>query len=387
MATAAAPDRTPDTPTAGIAPPSPLKTALTHYRTLGRSGLAVSPIALGTMTFGTDWGWGADDATSRALFDRYLDAGGNFVDTADGYTGGRSEEMLGRYVRDRGARDRVVLATKYTFSAEPGNPNAGGNGRKNARRALEGSLRRLGTDYVDLYWIHAWDTRTPVEEAVRTMDDFVSEGKVRYVGLSDVPAWYFARWQTLAEWHGRAPVAALQLEYSLAERGVEREHVPAARALGAGVVPWSPLAGGFLSGKYRRNPDGSFDGGGARLDATKGSGNPVFEKFTRDANWRLLDVLRAVAEEAGRPMAQVALHWAATQPGVASVLVGATRPEQLDANLAALDFALDPALRARLDAASAPEPGHPYEFFGETMQGMMTGGVRVDDWAAQQARR
>lgn len=377
----------PAAPAPTPAPPAPPSAALTHYRTLGRSGLAVSPLALGTMTFGTDWGWGADDATSRALFDRYLDAGGNFVDTADGYTNGRSEEMLGRYVADRKARDRVVLATKYSFNAEPGNPNAGGNGRKNARRALEGSLRRLRTDYVDLYWIHAWDTRTPVEEALRTMDAFVAEGKVRYVGLSDVPAWYFARWQTLAEWHGREPAAALQLEYSLVERGIEREHVPAAAALGAGVVPWSPLASGFLTGKYRRAADGSYEGGGARLDATKGLGNPIYEKFTRDASWRVLDALRGVAEEAGRPMAEVALHWAATQPGVSSVLVGATKPAQLDANLAALDFTLDPALRARLDAASAPEPGHPYEFFGETMQGLLTGGVRVDGWGARPGGR
>lgn len=376
VSTTTQPDAGPDG-----APPAP--TALARYRTLGRSGLAVSPLALGAMTFGTEWGWGADDATSRALFDRYLDAGGNFVDTADGYTGGRSEEMLGRYVRDRGARDRVVLATKFSFGAEPGNPNAGGNGRKNARRALEGSLRRLGTDYVDLYWIHAWDTRTPAEEALRTMDDLVREGKVRYVGLSDVPAWYFARWQTLAQAHALTPAVALQLEYSLVERSIEREHLPAALELGAGVVPWSPLASGFLSGKYRRNPDGSFEGGGARLDVMKSSGNPVFEKFTVDRNWAVLDAVRAVAAEVGRPVAQVALHWAATRPGVASVLVGATRPDQLDANLAALDFTLPDELRARLDAASAPEPGHPYLFFGPTMQAMLTGGVPVAAWHDQ----
>jgi len=208
---------------------------LNDYITLGRSGLKVSPLCLGTMSFGTEWAWGNDEATSKTIFDHYLDAGGNFFDTADVYTNGRSEEFVGKFIRERKARDRAVLATKFTFNAEPGNPNAGGNGRKNIYRALEGSLKRLGTDYVDLYWMHAWDLVTPVEEVVDTLHDLVQAGKIRYAGFSDVPAWYAARAQTLAEKEGKHRLIALQLEYSLVERNIEREHVGAAQALGMGI--------------------------------------------------------------------------------------------------------------------------------------------------------
>ena len=223
-----------------------------EYFTLGRSGLRVSRLALGTMTFGTDWGWGSDKDTARQIFNRYVDGGGNFVDTADLYTNGVSETWLGEFIRERQLRDRIVLATKFGFNGQPENPNAGGNGRKHMLRAVEESLRRLGTDYVDLYLLHAWDGLTPVDEVMRTFDDLVRSGKVRHVGLSDTPAWYLARAQTLAEWRGFERVCALQLEYSLVERTIEREHVPAALELGMGICGWSPLAGGFLSGKYRR---------------------------------------------------------------------------------------------------------------------------------------
>src|SRR6476660_8952914 len=210
---------------------------LNEYITLGRSGLRVSPLCLGTMTFGTEWGWGSEETVSRSVFDRYVDAGGNFVDTADAYTGGKSEELVGKFIAERKLRDRIVLATKFTFNAQPGNPNAGGNGRKNIYRALEGSLRRLGTDYIDLYWLHAWDMMTPFDEVVNTLSDLVREGKIRYYGLSDVPAWYTARAATFAEYNSRERPIALQLEYSLVERTIKREHVPAARELGFAVCP------------------------------------------------------------------------------------------------------------------------------------------------------
>lgn len=355
--------------------PSSAFPGLADYSLLGRSGLRVSPLCLGTMTFGTDWGWGANEATCRALYRRYVEAGGNFLDTADLYTNGRSEELLGKLMAETGDRDRLVVATKFTFNARPGDPNAGGNGRKNVLRALEGSLRRLGTDYVDLYWLHAWDGLTPAEEVMATFDALVRSGKVRHVGLSDVPAWYLARAQTLAEWRGWEPVAALQLEYSLVERTIEREFVPAAQALGMGICGWSPLGGGFLTGKYQR-AEGVDGSGAGRLQQTKGSGNPVFVKFT-ERNWRLLAELRAVAAEVGRSPAQVALHWIARRPGVAATIVGATTLGQLEDNLAALSFTLPPEAARRLEEASRPEAGFPYVFFSPAMRGAVTGGTSI----------
>jgi aryl-alcohol dehydrogenase-like predicted oxidoreductase len=351
---------------------------LDSYSLLGRSGLRVSPFCLGTMTFGTDWGWGAPKETVFALLDRYAALGGNFLDTADGYTNGSSESLIGEWLAARpGMRDRVVLATKFTFNAEPGNPNAGGNGRKNVHRALEGSLRRLRTDCVDLYWLHAWDGVTPAEEVMATFDQLVRRGLVRNVGLSDVPAWYVARAQTLAQWRGFEPLCALQLEYSLVERNLEREHAPAAIELGLGIVPWSPLASGLLTGKYRRDQKGSAAKGEGRLQVIQGSGNPAFDKLFTERNWRIVDELLAVAREVERPPAQVALNWVARRPGVASPIVGATKVQQLEDNLAALQFTLPAAAVARLDAVGAPELVHPYQFFAPTMRAMITGGVTV----------
>ncbi|HEV2351187.1 MAG TPA: aldo/keto reductase [Terriglobia bacterium] len=355
---------------------------LQNYVTLGRSGLRVSPLALGTMTFGTEWGWGTEEKLSRDIFNRYVDAGGNFVDTADMYTGGSSEKMVGEFIRERNLRDRVVLATKFTFNAEPGNPNAGGNGRKNIYRALEGSLHRLQTDYIDLYWLHAWDTYTPVEEVVSTLTDLVRQGKIRHYGFSDTPAWYVARAQTLAELQGKERLIALQLEYSLVERNIEREHIPVAQELGIGILPWSPLAGGFLAGKYKRA--GHTGVGDGRHEVTKASGNPAFNKFT-ERNWKILDALLSVAKQMDKPPAQVALNWAATQPGITSTIIGATKLAQLDDNLAALEFEIPAALRKQLDEASALDALHPYIFYGSNLHPMVTGGTSVQAWSPARA--
>jgi aryl-alcohol dehydrogenase-like predicted oxidoreductase len=351
---------------------------MNEYVTLGRSGLCVSPLCLGTMTFGTEWGWGADDSTCVALFDRYLTAGGNFVDTADFYTEGKSEEMLGKLISDRKSRDRVVLATKFTFNKQPGNPNAGGNGRKNIYCALEGSLRRLGTDYVDLYWMHAWDMITPIDEVLSTFDDLVKAGKIRYYGFSNVPAWYASRAQTIAERDGKARAIALQLEYSLVERNIEREHVPASQELGIAICPWSPLASGFLSGKYSRNSQASPTEG--RLNVLKDSGNPAFEKFT-ERNWRILDVLLEVAKELNRTPAEIALNWVASQPGVSSTIIGATKTSQLEKNLAAIELEIPKELRSHLDKVSAIDEVYPYVFFGSFFQSWIKGGVGIRPWA------
>lgn len=349
--------------------------SLANYSLLGRSGLRVSPLCLGAMTFGTEWGFGSPRETVFELIGRYLDAGGNFIDTADGYTGGTSEKLIGEYLRETGRREQVVLATKFSFNVQPGDPNAGGNSRKHIHRALEASLRRLQTDYVDLYWLHAWDGLTPAEEVMSTLDDLVRAGKVRYIGLSDVPAWYLARAQTIAELRGSERVAGLQLEYSLVERNIEREHIPAALALGLGLCPWSPLGSGILTGKYTR--EGTRAAGEGRLLMMQDSGNPAFEKLTHARNWQIVDAVVEVARELGRTPAQVALNWVTTRPGVTSTIIGATRPAQLDDNLKALEFEIPAALAARLEAVSAPEVVHPYHFFQPGMRGMLTGGTTV----------
>jgi aryl-alcohol dehydrogenase-like predicted oxidoreductase len=356
--------------------------SLQDYVTLGRSGLRVSPLSLGTMTFGTEWGWGSDEAQAREIFDKYVEQGGNFVDTAIMYTGGKSEQMVGKFIGEKKLRDRIVLATKFTFNSEQGNPNSGGNGRKNIYQALDASLRRLQTDYIDLYWLHAWDVVTPVEEIVATLTDLVSHGKIRYYGFSDTPAWYVARAQTLAEKEGKERLIALQLEYSLVERNIEREHIPASQELGIGVCPWSPLAGGFLTGKYKREGAESGKGEG-RLETTKGSGNPAFNKFN-ERNWRIHDVLIDVAKQINKPVARVALNWVITQPGVTSTIIGATKLSQLNDNLQAAEFTIPADLRKRLDEVSAPEAIHPYVFFGPDIQPLVTGGTSVRKWEPAQ---
>ena len=355
--------------------------SLTKFRTLGRSGLVVSPLALGTMTFGPGE-WHADEATSRTIFDAYRAAGGNFVDTADIYSGGESERLVGRFIHGSKARDEVVLATKFAFngSASPltatqaggGNPNAGGAGAKNIHRALDASLRRLGTDYIDLYWMHIWDGATPVEEIVQTLGDLVRAGKIRYYGFSDMPAWMAMKAATIASERRVPGPIAMQLEYSLVARDVEGEHFPAAREAGMGIMPWSPLAGGFLSGKYKR--DDTSDTG--RLSGANPFGN---SKFT-DRNWDILDALKAISTELERPVAQVALAWTLARPGVGSTLVGASNVSQLESNIAATEIALSPGQMKRLNEASVPAPTFSSSLTAPAIRRMVYGGHDVASW-------
>lgn len=339
---------------------------LSTYRLLGQSGLRVSPLCLGTMTFGTEWGWGADKTMSRAMLEMYLERGGNFVDTANFYTGGASEEMLGEFLGSR--RQRIVLSTKYSMSMHRGDPNAGGNARKNLVQSLEESLRRLRTDYIDLYWVHIWDGVTPVEEVMRALDDQVRAGKLLYVGVSDTPAWKVAQANTLAALRGWSPFVALQLEYSLIERTVERELLPMAMELEIGVVAWSPLGGGLLTGKYsseQRRPPAEL----AKRDLTK--------KLT-DRNLTIAAELRAVAADWGLRPSHVALQWLLRRPGVTSPIVGARTPAQLEENLDALGVTLPELARERLDAVSAIEPDFPGRFMGsEFVRDILTGGTRL----------
>jgi aryl-alcohol dehydrogenase-like predicted oxidoreductase len=350
--------------------------AFDQYYLLGRSGLRVSRLSLGTMNFGTAGfhaAYGKTEEEARPVFRRYVEAGGNFIDTADFYTAGESETILGRLIAEANLRDKLVLTSKFTNSVDPGDPNAGGNGRKHMIRALEASLRRLGTDYLDVFLLHTWDRITPVEEVLRTFDDLTRAGKIRYAGLSDVPAWYAARAQTLAETQSLVPMVTLQLPYSLIERAIEAEHIAAGQILGLGITAWGPLGSGFLTGKYRASDRGLT--GDGRLS---GPGGAVYS-FT-DQNWELLKTLEAVADKLGVTMGQVALNWVATQPGIASAIVGASSAEQLGSSLAALDFELPAELRADLDAASAVTRGRPYGMFTPRYQSrIVSPGVKVGD--------
>ncbi|WP_326557498.1 aldo/keto reductase [Micromonospora sp. NBC_01796] len=354
---------------------------MNHYYLLGRSGLRVSRLALGTMNFGTGGfhaAYGKTEAEAEPIFRRYVETGGNFVDTADFYTAGESERILGSLIAKAGNRDRLVLTSKFTNTVDPTDPNASGNGRKHIVRAVEASLRRLGTDYLDLYLLHTWDRITPVEEVVRTLDDLVRTGKIRYAGLSDVPAWYAARAQSYAEAHGLAPMITVQLPYSLNARGIEPEFVPMAQTLGMGLTAWSPIGGGLLTGKYRRTTTGVT--GAGRL------GNPDSPVAISEHDWRVIEGLETVAAELGRPMAQVAVNWVVTQPGVSSVVIGASTPEQLDTNLAALDFEIPEDARRRLDEASTPQVPSLYSMFTPRYQSwIVSPGLGIGDKPATYA--
>jgi aryl-alcohol dehydrogenase-like predicted oxidoreductase len=327
--------------------------ALNDYVTLGRSGLRVSPFCLGAMTFGEDWGWGASVADSESILARFLERGGNFLDTANVYTKGHSETIIGDFVAaDKSRRDRIVLATKFFGNMYPGDPNGGGAGRKAIMAACEQSLRRLRTDYIDLYWMHAWDRFTPIEETMRALDDLVQSGKVRYIGFSDTPAWKVAQAQVIASFRGWAPLVALQIEYSLLERTVEGELMPMAHELGLGVTPWSPLRGGALSGKYTRD----------NAHSQKADRGERVTLYLNEKGYAIIDELIRIARELNTNPAAVALAWVQRRPGVASTIIGARRLEQLDQNLAALDLTLAPEQIAALDALSQPVLNFPAGF-------------------------
>jgi aryl-alcohol dehydrogenase-like predicted oxidoreductase len=352
---------------------------LDHYITLGRSGLCVSPLSLGTMTFGNDWGWGADASESRRIFDLYVERGGNFIDTANFYTGGSAERLIGQFIADR--RESVVVATKYSLNMQPGNPNAGGNHRRNMLRSVEASLKRLNTDYIDLLYLHAWDGLTPVDEVMRGFDDLVRSGKVLYAGISDTPAWQVARMQTLADLRGWAPLVALQIEYSLIERTGERELLPLAQELGLGVLAWSPLGSGVLTGKYTR-----ADLAGAHHTAAD-TGAEVGTRKTMVASsgaltQRGLDIAAIVgqiAKEHARSPAQIALAWtlARSAPEVMPI-IGARTLAQFEDNLGALDVVLGENDLRRLEAASAITLGFPHDFLAmPVLRGILSGGSSV----------
>lgn len=324
--------------------------SLDHYITLGRSGLRVSPLCLGTMTFGEDLGWGSSVEESQTILDRYIELGGNFIDTANFYTKSHSEKIIGDHVgRHPGRRDRLVIATKFSGNLYPGDPNGGGSNRKSIILACENSLRRLQTDYIDLYWLHNWDMHTPIDETMAALEDLVRAGKVRYLGVSDTPAWKIVEANVTARFRGWSAFIGLQIEYSLLERSVEQELVPMALELGLGITPWSPLKSGVLSGKYTRENAG-------QNSADRGA---LMTGFLNESTYALVDELRAIARARDTTVARVALSWVQNRPGVTSTIIGARRLAQLEDNVNALDVALTPEDLARLEALTKPKLGFP----------------------------
>ena len=323
---------------------------LDHYITLGRSGLRVSPFCLGTMTFGEDLGWGSSVEESQRIIDRFIELGGNFLDTANFYTKSHSEQIIGDHVGRHGARrDRLVIATKFSGNLYPGDPNGGGSGRKSIIAQCENSLRRLQTDYIDLYWLHNWDVHTPIEETMAALEDLVRAGKVRYLGVSDTPAWKIVEANVMARFRGWSAFIGLQIEYSLLERTVEQELVPMALEFGLGITPWSPLKSGVLSGKYTRQNAG-------QLKADRG---PFAESHLTEKTYAIIDELNIIAKAHGSTAARVALAWVQAQPGVTSTIIGARRLAQLEDNLKALDVKLSAEEVSRLDALTKPTFGFP----------------------------
>ncbi|RLS97498.1 MAG: aldo/keto reductase [Planctomycetota bacterium] len=350
--------------------------ALDHYLTLGRSGLRVSPLCLGTMTFGVEWGFGSDEAESVAMISRFRERGGNFFDAANIYTKGHNEVILGDYFSTgagRGERDRAVIATKFGGNMWPGDPNGGGSNRKSMFSAVDDSLRRLKTDYIDLLWCHFQDVHTPIEETMQSLDMLVKNGKVRYIGFSDHPAWVCVQAQYEANFRSWTPLIALQIEYSLLQRTVEHELMPMARALGLGVTPWSPLRGGVLSGKFDRT-HAPKDDGGTRVRSES--------KYLTEHTFVLVDHLHAIAAAHNATAAQVALRWVMDRAGVTSSIIGTRTLAQLDDNLAACALRLSADETKQLDLLTEPPHVFPTQFL-QTISTGIHGGTNINGVAGQ----
>lgn len=353
--------------------------SLSRYRLLGNTGLKVSPIAYGAGSFGDAWGddWSSGKTQAEAIFHRYIEAGGNFFDTSNVYQEGQSEQWLGQFMATAGNRDRLVISTKGTQNQEVNNPNGGGNGRKHIIKAVEDSLKRLKTDYIDLYFLHHWDMYTPVEEVLQTFETLIQQGKLRHFGLSNFPVWYATKLQMLAQQHFKNPIAAIQNQYSLAARHSDYEHLPMCRELSIGFTAWSPLANGLLSGKYKVDQAGQLTGSG-RLTNTWVT-DPSVADLSAKRNIEILTALQDVAQQVERSPSQVALNWMVEHRGVTSTIIGARKLSQLEDNLGSLEFALSHQQVAQLNRASEPELLSPYSYHTEQMQGLIHTGCEINN--------
>jgi aryl-alcohol dehydrogenase-like predicted oxidoreductase len=377
------------------------------YFLLGKSGLRVSEICLGTMTFGKEWGWGASKEESRKIFDAYVNSGGNFIDTANIYTDGTSEKYVGDFVSYD--RDRFVIATKYTSNTRTGDPNAGGNHRKNMVQSLEATLRRLSTDYIDLYWVHAWDQTTPIEEMMRALDDMVKSGKILYIGISDAPAWVVSQANTLANLKGWTEFASIQIEYSLIERTSERELLPMANALDIGITAWSPLGSGVLTGKYNKSSNkepknNTINKDYKQTESTNNDANTITGSSTstsdqkessrlnvanfselsntllKERNLRIAEEVINIAQEIKRTPSQVALNWIRESKKIFRnkiiPIIGAKNLVQINDNLSCMEFALTDDHIDRLNQISKIELGFPHDFLSsDAIRNIIYGGT------------
>jgi len=331
-----------------------------NYKLLGKSGLRVSELALGTMTFGEEWGWGSNKEESKKVFDSFANAGGNFIDTANRYTEGTSEKFVGEFIDSD--RDHFIVATKYTLYTRRDDPNFSGNHRKNMVRSLDESLKGLKTDYIDLYWVHAWDYTTPEEEVLRALDDMIRAGKILYIGISDTPAWIVSRMNAIAELRGWTQFVALQIKYSLLERTVERELLPMARKLDLAVTPWAVIGGGILSGKYNKNKD---EQGRAQLN-----------KAIKEEHLKIAEKVIEVSNEIGCSPSQVAINWVRQQPGVIIPIIGAKTQAQTNDNIDCLKFSLNEEQINEMSKVSKIDLGFPHTFLSsDNIRNLTFGGT------------
>jgi aryl-alcohol dehydrogenase-like predicted oxidoreductase len=340
-----------------------------RYKLLGKTGLQVSELCLGTMTFGEDWDFGASLQEAKQIFTLFCDKGGNFIDTANMYTDGTSEKFVGEFIDAE--RDYFILSTKYSLNTRPNDPNGGGNHRKNMNRSLENSLKRLKTDYIDVYWLHIWDFLTPVEEIMRGLEDLVRSGKVLYIGVSDTPAWVISQANMLAELRGWAAFIGLQIEYNLIQRTAERDLLPMARSLGLGVTAWAPLAGGVLTGKYVKK--------GTDLEIVDSKrGDWLNSERLHEKSFLIVEALAKVATELDCSIAQVALNWIRQQPGGIIPIIAGRTSEQIRENLDCLEFRIEPEQMSYLNEVSKIDLGFPHEFLAsEPLQNALFGDQRA----------
>lgn len=347
------------------------------YINLGKTGLKVSRIAFGAGTFGAAWGdgWSISKSEASAIFNTFLDSGMNFIDTANVYQNGESEKWVGELLKERGGREKIVISTKYTMNMDPTNPLSGGNGKTQMIREVEDSLKRLQTDYIDVLYLHHWDTTTPVEEVMKSLNHIIESGKVRYIGLSNFPGWYLGKADVLSKWYGWEPISTIQMEYNLLERTIEREFTPFAKETGIGIYAWSPLANGLLTGRYDFDLEKREILGAGRVTKNFVT-DPWIDPFTSQAQ-RTINILKKISKELGYSPAQIAAAWILHQPNISGLVAGASKVSQIEQSIESMNIEIPANLLNELNEASKPMPSNPYSFHSGPIQDAISGTAKV----------